>query len=166
MRKIFSVFLGLVLMFCFSGCKPNVKSITPKIKGISFNADFNIDNNSFNAKITSFKNGDMAVETVIPNKPDRLLFNFSGNDFKAEYLGLTYNGNVNSLPESAVCYIVYNIFKDAQGKGVCESHNNYYIENITDKLDYKLYLGGTGLPLSFEEQKIGLKGTFSNVTVL
>lgn len=164
MKKAISVIFIFTLCFFTVGCSKKQTDTKPCLKGISFTAELDCFGESCEADVDINGNGSMCIKVTAPESIKGLSLTVTDDGMSAEYLGLKYN--CNSFSDSAAYTALYKTFKSAQADNaaVTEDGGKFYISAEYDKTEYKLYLSGTGLPLSAEGDN-GFKAVFKNVTV-
>lgn len=167
MKKIISVLSFLVLAVSLCACGEKKPSVTPVTRGISFTAEVTYYNESCEAEVTVAKDGRTDMELISPDTIKGLTFHFEEGEVTAEYLGLEYKTDFKALPEGACCIRLYEILKDTFDEEIsvaAEGENYCILRNIGDG-GYKLYLGGSGLPISAEEPQGRFSASFKNVKI-
>lgn len=155
MKKIISVLIGLFMILTLGGCK-TAGELKPILTDISFCAE--IENSE--AQILINENGVMTAEIISPESLEGLVLKLEDNGITAEYKGLKYDYPENLHPDAMQISLLYRAFRDADknNSNVISENDGCYIKGK----DYKLLLGGTGLPLSLEI-KDGDKILFKNI---
>lgn len=164
MKKIISLMSVIVILLTFSGCGNSKSNIVPITKNISFDCDFQYSNYLFKGKVDIDKTGDMVISTTYPEASKGLVMEFKKRKLYMKYQDLEYEFTDTSMPEGVICTYLYDIFSSVNKEDciVKEENDAYFIEG---KPSFKLYVGGTGLPLQVEDFKTGFKATFKNVTI-
>lgn len=85
--------------------------------------------------------------------------------FIANYMGLSYEPDIDSLPSSAVAQIMFNVINDATSKTFNTADQNCEIFGMVDDLNYIFTFSPSGLPLSLKIDDINFTAEFSNVTL-
>lgn len=168
MKKIISLLSAFILIFSFAGCSEKRSNILPVTKGITFTGEITYYNECYESLATVGENGDMDIEITSPDTLKGLSFHFDNGGVTTKYLGLEYKYDTKAMPEGIVCTYLYEIFCDTQKPDtavICDQ-DVYYISGDTGKNDYIMYVGATGLPISAEDEKIGFKVDFKNVTII
>lgn len=157
-------FIILPLLFCFfCGCSQK-RQVTPILNNISFTAlvDYNNDKYNVDATIT-----DGTLDLIV-NEPDKIkgfVLQIDKNGIKAKYKDISYNSDINSLPQAAIARLLFNIVDDISNKNLECSNENCEIVGRVDEKQYNFIFSPAGLPLALNIEDINLKIEFSNVTL-
>ena len=168
MKKTIAIFSAIITLFSFSACSEKRSNISPLTKGITFTAELTYYNECYEGFVTVSDSGDMDIEITSPDTIKGLSFHFDKSGVTAKYLGLEYKYDTDALPEGIVCTNLYEIIRDTQREdaAVIADKDDYFILGNTGKINYKMFVGATGLPISAEDEKSGFKVGFKNVTVI
>ena len=157
-------FLILPLLFCIiCGCSQK-RQVKPILNNIAFTAlaDYNSDKYNVDATIT-----DGALNLIV-NEPEKIkgfVLQIDKNNVKAEYKGISYDSDIDSLPQAAIARLLFNIVDDISDKNLICSNENCEIIGEVDDIQYNFIFSPAGLPLSLNIEDINLKIEFSNVTL-
>lgn len=166
MKKTFFALLFIFLSLAVCGCSDKTTDITPVIRGISFSAELTYYNECCEADVRVAEDGTAAMEITSPDTIKGLTFRFDGDGLTAEYLGLEYKTDFNSLPEGNACIRLYEILTDAaDGETPVTAEGDDYCILREDEKGYKLYVGATGLPIKAEDPLNGFTAVFKGVTL-
>lgn len=163
MFKKLCVLLSLFLLLC--GCAQK-KGITPVLNNISFTAEIDYGDTEFMANVTL--DGDALNLVVIePQEIKDLTLKVDKNGITAEFMGLRYTPDIDSLPQGAIIQVLYEIFDDistSQNTSVC-NEENCEIKGEVGDYEYKFIFSPSGLPISLYIDQLDLEIKFKNVTV-
>lgn len=166
MKKIITVSFFILLALALCGCTGRKTDISPVTRGISFTAELTYYNECYLAEVKIAESGAANFQITSPDTIKGLTFRFEGDSVTAEYLGLEYKTDFQSLPEGNACIRLYEILTDASSEeiSVTADGNNYYISRDGENR-YRLYVGATGLPIKAEDTSKGFTALFKNVTI-
>lgn len=160
MKKILCLLIS-VFFLCSCGAKSN--NITPVTKGISFNADISYYNETYTVSVNIADNGDTEISYNSPKELSGLKIIYSGDQITADYNGIKYNTLQESLPQYSASDIIYKAFSHDYDT-VYSKDDSYYVEYDCDGLNFKMYLGATGLPIKIESPY--LSAEIKNATII
>ena len=85
---------------------------------------------------------------------------------KVNYNGLNYDTTIYELPQGTIIDFLYSAFSDVrlQECEVVKQNDEFFISGSTEKYNYKMIFGASGLPIEITE-KSGIKVTVKNATV-
>lgn len=163
LKKIISI---LLLIVCLAGCGTGdgVCAIT---SGISFVADIEYENECYSYSVEIAENGDTVMTAVSENCLEGSVVRFFGSEICFECNGIAFSTEISALPEGIVSDFIYSVFSDATAKkeNVSFEHDRYILNGKTDKYDYSMYLGETGLPIKITDKTGGITATIKNVCI-
>ena len=153
-----------LLLLC--GCA-NTKNVTPVLNNISFTAELDYGDSEF---IADAQLSQDALKLVVrePREIKDLTLNIDKNGAVAEFKGITYTPDIDSLPQGAVAQILYDVFNDISKNtksAVC-NEENCEINGRAGGYKYSFEFSPSGLPISLEIDDINLDVKFSSVTLL
>lgn len=162
-KRLFTVLLAVYFFFlCGCGVK---KSVTPVFDGISFLAEIDYGDNEFSCD-TSICDDVLNLTVTEPQELKGLTLNITKSKLKYEFNGLSYDCEIQSLPNSAVIQVLYAVLNDiGDNKTVDYSQENCEIKSQTNGYDYIFEFSPSGLPISLEIDNMDFKIEFKNVTV-
>ena len=153
----------ILLLIC--GCAEK-KSVTPVLNDISFTTEIDYGDDEFmaNAELTQD-----ALKLVVtePQEIKGLTLNITKNGVTAEFKGVTYTPNINSMPEGAIIQVLYNVLSDvrtSQNTAVCDEEN-CEIKGKVDSYEYEFEFSPSGLLISLDIDNLDLDIKFKNVTI-
>lgn len=158
------LFLPLMLLL-ICGCSER-KDISPVLNNISFTAETQYENAAFSCDVTV---NDDVLKSVV-SKPDEikgLCFEVTKNKIEVQFSGITYEPSLESLPQSAVIKILYNVITDVKDSKTLNCNDkNCEISGRVDGYKYTFNFSPSGLPISLYIDELNLKIEFKNVTVI
>lgn len=160
MKRLFCIIL-IILTLC--GCETTANNITPKTKGISFEAEVSCYNEKYECNAVISQNGDTVIEITSPEDIRGLTFKFIANKLTIEYQGLEYKYNSTS-PEHSVANFIYETLNSEQPE-VVKNNDEFYTEGKTENFNYRLFVGATGLPLKICDISGGYEAIIKNATI-
>ncbi len=161
-KKLFALSIGL-LVLC--GCTQK-STVAPILENISFTAEIDYGDNEFTADAKLAQDALNLVVTE-PQEIKDLTLNITKNGVTAEFKGVTYTPDINSLPQGAIVQVLYRVLNDiraSQNTAVCDEENC----NISGKAEgykYDFEFSPSGLPISLAVDELDLEIDFKNVTV-
>ncbi len=159
-KKLFALSIGL-LMLC--GCAPK-STVAPILENISFTAEIDYGDDEFTADVKLMQDALNLVVTE-PQEIKDLTLDITQNGVMAEFKGVTYTPDINSLPQGAIVQVLYEVLNDIrQNTAVCDEENC----NISGKAEgykYDFEFSPSGLPISLTVDGLDLEIDFKNVTV-
>jgi hypothetical protein len=147
-----------------AGCTPKKSSVKPILKGISFECDVTYYNENYCCKGDVEKNGNMIIEFVAPTELEGLKFTFSDNGVLANFNEIEYVAS-KMIFESSAASLINEAFRNTDSS-VFKEDDTFFIEGVTDDFEYKLLLGGTGLPIKITTRPDVATVEFKNVKIL
>lgn len=163
LKKLFALSI-VFLMLCGCGKKNNV---TPVLDNISFNAEIEYGGSEFIADV-SIKQDALNLVVSEPQEIKDLTLNVTKNGITANFKGLTYAADINSLPQGAIAQILYVIINDVkvlQNKAIC-NEDNCEINSQANGYKYEFTFSPSGLPINLKVEQIDLDIDFKNVTLI
>ena len=149
-------------MLC--GCTQK-KNTIPILNNISFIAEINYSNDKFVCE-SSLSDGDLKLIVKEPAEIKDLILVANKNGVAAEFLGVSYNADIISLPQRALAKLLFNILTDiCNNESVTCDDGNCKITGRVDCYKYVFDFSPSGLPISLEVDELDLKIDFKNVTV-
>ena len=164
MKKIFI----LVLCFtCFCGCKVKSPNVTAVTTGLSFSAEMLIDGVKYKYDTEILQDGSIKMAATEPENIKDLIISISQGKIKACYKGLEYNTDIGELPNGVVIDFLYCVFTDinSNNKKVSVKEDEFYIKGNTEKYDYTVAFGQSGLPLKIID-KSGIDIIIKNACII
>ena len=161
-KKLFALPLVLLLL---CGCADN-KTVAPVLDNISFTAQIDYGDNEFVGNAT-LSNDTINLTVTEPQEIKDLILKLDKNGVTAEFKGVTYTPDINSLPQGAIAQVLYNVLNDiaaSQDTAICDEEN-CVIKNKINGYDYEFTFSPSGLPISLEIDDLDLEIKFKNVTV-
>ena len=160
MKKI--IILPLIaLVLC--GCT-KTKHVKPVLNNILFTASITFNNSIFIADATLSED----VLELVVNEPQEikgLILSISKNGVKAKFNDISYALDINSLPNGSAIQILFDIFKDIEGKNAVCNNENCLIQGKVNNYLYDFIFSPVGLPILLEIKDLNLKINFTNVTI-
>ncbi len=160
MKKFFVLPLLLVI---FCGCS-QPKQISPILNDISFEAQISYENENFVCD-TTLLDDTLNFSVIKPDEIKGSSLTLSENSVKAEFNGLSFEPDINSIPQGAVIKVFLEVLKDVKDKKIDCNDNNCIINGSVSEYEYKFVFAPTGLPISLTIDELDLEIDFKNVTV-
>lgn len=161
-KKLFALSLTLLLL---CGCAEK-KAVTPVLNNISFTAEIDYGDSEFAGNAT-LSDGALNLTVTEPQEIKDLILKLDKNGVTAEFKGVTYNPDINSLPQGAIAQVLYDILNDitaSQDTATCDEEN-CEIEGKVNGYDYTFVFSPSGLPISLDVDDLDLEIKFKNVTI-
>ena len=161
-------YLSLVLIFLLlCGCSQN-KLVTPKVTGISFDAVVRYYNEFYTFKVTVQDDCKAILEIKEPADISGMKFVCDKDSVTAEFMGLEYKPDTESLPSGMVVRTVYKIICDANKKDVKlkQDNGNCILKGKAYEREYELTVAPTGLPIIAKIPDESYTVDFRNVKIL
>lgn len=159
-------FFALSLMFLgLCGCSEKT-TVEPMLADISFVAEIKYDDNDFTADATISQDALNLVVTS-PKEIKGFTLNISKNSTTAEFNGVKFDFDTNSLPYGAIAQVLCDVFDDidTSNSAVVSGEENCVVDGRVNGYDYSFCFSPSGLPLSLQIDDIDLKINFKNVTI-
>lgn len=139
-----------VLSLC--GCAEKRSSVTPVLKGISFNAEITCYNECYNAFCSVSEDGVISAEVTSPDELKGLKFTVSGGEIKTEFDGISETDKLKELPVCGAYTAMLGALCDAMNGDypVINDGNELFVNADTENGKYRLNIAPTGLPLLLE----------------
>lgn len=153
-----------LILLTLCGCLEK-RTVMPILNDITFTAEIDYGEDEF---VCDLFVSDGALKVIL-NEPEEikdLTLIVNKNGVTAEFKGVTYTPDINSMPQGAFVKLLFNILNDISNNDslVCDDENC----KITGRLDgyeYEFTFSPSGLPISLYIDQIDLKIDFKNVTV-
>ncbi len=167
MKKIFCLLI-LIILISFCGCKNKSSGVTAVTTGLKFTAAVDCDGKSYECLVEVSESSTITVKAISPESLKGMTYSFSGSDVKIDFNGLTYRTDASLLPNNSVFGFLYYIFSDADKhkEAVTERNDELLIAGKTDKYDYSMFLGSSGLPIKVADRQTGITAIINNATIL
>lgn len=160
-KKLFALSLTLLLL---CGCAEK-KAVTPVLNNISFTAEIDYGDSEFVGNAT-LSDGALNLTVTEPQEIKDLILMLDKNGVTAEFKGVTYTPDINSLPQGAIAQVLYDILNDiADNKTANCDEENCEIKGSVNGYDYTFVFSPSGLPISLDVDDLDLEIKFKNVTI-
>lgn len=159
MKKVFSIILVLLL----AGCGIKNANIVPVTKGIAFDCNVTYYNEVYECKGKTDAKGNMVIEFLSPTDIKGLRFAFKEGSVTSSFKDTEYKAQ-KIVFENSVASFVYDVLANANAE-VIKQGDLFYSEGVTDNFEYKLHLGGTGLPIKITTRPDAVTVVFENVKI-
>lgn len=160
MKRIFSVILALLLL---TGCGVNKANVIPKTRGITFTCEVTYYNEVYECKGKTDQNGGMVIEFISPDDIKGLKFTFTKSGVTSSFKDTEYKAQKIVFENSVATFI--NEVLSSENNEVLKQDDVFYTEGVTDSFEYKLHLGGTGLPIKITTRPDAVTVAFKNVKI-
>lgn len=158
------LFVLPLVLFSLCGCVEKAV-VTPVLDNISFTAEMDYGDTEFTADVTLAQDALNLVVTK-PQEIKDLTLNFSKNGVTAEFKGVTYTPDINSLPQGATAQVLFDVMNDiTSSQHTLTDDENCKIVGKVFSYEYILVFSPSGLPISLEIEDLDLYTKFSNVTI-
>ena len=160
MKKALCLLFSL-LIFC-SGCDSKSSGVTAVTSGLSFDAKLIFSGKETIYTVNIEKDG--TTEIILPSGA---VFVFSDNTYTVSYDGISKTADLSSLNKNLYVDFFYSLFKAVREKDckVTAKDNRYLLECNTEKYDFTLFIGQSGLPIEVNEKNFGFKAVFISPTI-
>ena len=166
MKKIFCVFLALILFLISSGCENKAEQISAVTKGLSFNAEVTYNGSIFLYFVDIDQNLTTQIEALENGEKSGFKTVFSDEGIVFKYNDLEYKTSSASLPDGIITDFIYSVFKNAEeATAIASDSGNASITDKTDKYSFVLTVGATGLPIKIEEKNFGISVIIKNAAI-
>lgn len=164
MKKIVSLVLVLLTLTACSG----KTEVTPRLLGISFNAEMTYFNENYKGACVMSPEGVLTCTITEPETLSGYTVTLSRDGMTAEYLGITYTPSESNMPFSGVIGEFYSKLLTIIDSGASaeKKDDTYVIKGGKDTDAYTLYISPSGLPLSVAIPDDRFTVYFYNTTVL
>ena len=165
MKKIV-VFSLLLVFVLFCGCNKISSDVTAVTTGLSFTAEIEYVGFLSEYEVNITKDGSFDMTAIQPQSIKGMNIKLSDSKIKVDYNGLAYNTTLYELPQGIIVDFLYNAFSDIrlQEREVAKQNDEFFISGSTEKYNYKMILGASGLPIELID-KSGIKVAIKNATV-
>lgn len=160
MKKIFSVVLALLLL---TGCSATASNVKPCLKGISFGCDVTYYNETYECKGETDNNGGMVIEFISPDDIKGLKFTFTKSGVISSFKDTEYKAQKIVFENSVATFI--NEVLTAENAAVFKENDVFYTDGVTTDFEYKLEIGGSGLPIKITTRPDAVEVVFKNVKI-
>ena len=164
MKKLLISFLVLIIPLSFCGCNKSDK-VTAVTSGLVFDAETEYKENRFNYFVHIHSDGTTETELLNNGESTGIKTVISKNIVTLSVSGLEKQTTLTSLPDGIILDFFATCFQDAKKRDVKTINDTFYTEGETDKYDYKIILGATGLPIKIEESNFGISVNIKNATL-
>ena len=162
MKKAFSVLL-LSLLLLLVGCGTSKTKVKPITKGIAFTCDVTYYNESYVCKGETDQNGETVIEFLSPDDINGLKFHFTKSGVTTSFKDTEYKAPKIVFENSVATFI--NEVLTAENTAVFKENDVFYTDGVTDTFEYKLHLGGTGLPIKITTRPDAVEVVFREVKI-
>lgn len=153
----------MLLVLC--GCSER-GSVTPILKGISFNAEISLAEAELSCTAEIFADGGMTVCLTDPAELSGMTLLLDGTGVTAEYMGITYSAPQGEFSQGNAIRLMWDALADAADRSaVAHQGENCSLNGAFKDREYTLYCAPCGLPLSLEMPAEGFKVIFGNVKI-
>lgn len=165
MKNIFFsvICICLICLILLSGCKSEVSTAAPIVSGIEFTAEITRNGNKAVFDITVNQNGNTEACSL-----SGVSYLFTPTSVTVKCDGLEYKTEASNLPEYTFTDFIYSVFLTvAKEKPKAYSdENGCYVSGENEKYRFKLYFGGSGLPLGIEDTDNRISVIIKSPTIL
>lgn len=165
MKRIFSFLVCSLILINLCGCKSN-SGVAAIVSDISFKAEADYGGKKLEYAVKIDSAGNTETEILKDGKPSGFKVWNDGVNTVFTLDGIEYKTSLSSLPEGIIIDLFYICFKDAAGKPVKAGENSFLVEGKTDKYNYEITLGETGLPLKLTESNLNISVIITNQSIL
>lgn len=165
MKKVFSFLICSIILINLCGCKSN-SEVEATVSDISFTAEADYGGKKLEYAVKIDSAGNTETEILKSGKPSGFKVLNDGVNTVFTLDGIEHKTSLSSLPEGIITDLFYICFKDAAGKPVQADENSFLVEGNTDKYNYKITLGETGLPLKLTESNLNISVIITNQSIL
>lgn len=159
--KRFFVLPLILLLLC--GCT-KTKQVEPILNNISFTAQIEYGDDNFVCDTTLADNA-LNLIVVEPSEIGGLTLSFTKDSAQAEFNGITFNPDLDSIPQGAIAKVLLAVLNDVKAKTITCVDKNCEITSKVDDYKYKFIFSPSGLPILLEIDNLDLKINFNNVVV-
>jgi hypothetical protein len=160
LKRLIVLFFAIILL---CGCAEK-KQTTPVMNDISFTAKIDYDKQKYVCDINLSDDAlNLIVKEPVEIKGLTLIINKKSS--VAKFMGISYNVDINSLPQGAIAKTLLQIFNDVSNKTVDLNNDNGEIKGQVDDINYSFIFAPTGLPISLSINNPNIIVEFSNVTL-
>ncbi len=137
------------------------------MEGITFDAEITYQGSSYTCRANAGLGGIFSLEFLKPANLEGLKLRFDGTDFVVEFMGLTYQPNLEQTAFADTVRMLKNIMASlaAGNRSEPQGTDGAIIEDKLGTTDYKFYLDAAGMPLRLEVPSADLTVDFLNVTL-
>ena len=166
--------ISVLLLICFflTGCSNAEigKKIVPITNQIYFTAEIKTANTTFNYYVEINKDSEIYMEYINKNdtSPAGFDYDFKNNTVIYKYKELVFKTDISELNTSSTIDFIPSVYKYFIEKNpeIYFSNQNYLIDGKTEKYDFTVYFGQTGLPIRLEERKNNIAITITNSGII
>lgn len=163
MKRFICLVLPLFFIFLFCSCNKS-SDVAAVTTGLSFTAKLSYQDKIYEYSYAFYKDG-TAKADLISDKITTNLF-FSGDTVKYSFMDLEHTQNLKLLNENLIIDFIYKVLKDANGKKLYLNNDNYSLKGKTDKYNYTVYFGESGLPLKIEDTQKQIEVLIKNPSLI
>ncbi|MBQ6826036.1 MAG: hypothetical protein IJP34_05190 [Clostridia bacterium] len=146
MKRLSLIFFSFLIIL-LSGCNKKSSDVKIITSELTFLAEYE-NNNIKNEYFVEIKKDKTIISVVKPEKIEDTKFIFTENSCKVSYKEITADLNIKSN-ENFIPRLIYSAFTNATNKEaeiLTENKETYFSSRVED-LEFKLYIGNSGLPL-------------------
>ena len=164
MKKIISLVLILLTL---TACRGD-KEVTPRLLGISFDAEITYFNENYKGECVLSSDGVLTCRISEPDMLSGYTLTLSKEGMTAEYLGISYTPNESNMAFSGVIGEFYSKLNQiiSSAQTAQQKDDTYVIKGGEDADAYTQYISSTGLPQSLRLPDDRFTVYFYNTTVL
>jgi hypothetical protein len=146
------------------GCGSAKTKVTPQTKGITFSCDVTYYNETYECKGETNDKGEMSIEFLSPEDINGLKFEFTQSGVTSSFKETEYKSQ-RIVFENSVATFIYEVLS-SENTDVFKENDRLFTEGVTDTFEYKLHLGGTGLPLKITTRPDAVEVVFREVKII
>ena len=146
MKRLLCYLTLITALVLNTGCEKS-SAVTAVTTGLSFSAEITCEDYSAFIDAAINKNGNAEFTVTAPEKASGLKFKYTSHCVLS-YDGLEYPIK-GEFPEFGFINTVYEIFESAEKSKhkVTKTSQGFILKGKTDKTDYEMLLGESGLPI-------------------
>lgn len=165
MKRLVCFISSLILLVTLCSCSKEQSANAAILSGISFTATVTKDSQTQEFLVRIAKNGDCELLFTKDGEPTDVGIVFSKNGATCFLNGTQLETNVGLLSDGLYSDFIYSTFNTARNSEVKYANGIPIIEGSNNKYDFVISLSGSGLPLSLEENRLGITCIFKNATL-
>ena len=161
MKKL--IVLSVIALLICCGCS-KTNTTTPILDNISFTAQINYDKQEYVCDVVITE----SVLNIVVSEPEQikgLTVKVDKNGTMAEFMGISYTPDLNSLPQGAVAQVLFSVLEDAAEKSAVYVNENCEIDGNVNGYEYDFTFSPSGLPLSLVIEDLDLEINFNNTAL-
>lgn len=111
-------------------------------------------------------NNALKLTLTYPEEIKDLTLLVDKNGLSAEFKGVSFESDIESIPQSVLPYVLFDALSDVMNKTIECDAENCKLKGTIKNYEYEFIISPSGLPISLTVDDLSLKIKFNNVTLI